>query len=45
MNNAPDHVKKTVGRSELDHALIALAAAVQNAATGIRKFLRQSATG
>jgi hypothetical protein len=29
MNNAPDHVKNIVGRSELDRALIALAAAVQ----------------
>jgi hypothetical protein len=29
MNNAPDHVKNIVGGSELDRALIALAAAVQ----------------
>jgi hypothetical protein len=29
MDNAPDHVKNIVGRSELDRALIALAAAVQ----------------
>jgi hypothetical protein len=41
MNNAPDHVKKTADKPDLDHALIALPKAVQNAATGMRKFLRQ----
>jgi hypothetical protein len=45
MNNAPDHVKNIGGRSELDHALIALAAArAKTQRMACAKFLRQSAT-